>query len=94
MPAVTGDESDDELREMVVEFASEYFGCQNDIDCPFRRLNGLTFNSLRHLLEGMDRPSILGLFDLECESRNREASQCPLIQIRRQLDANPAALNN
>ena len=70
MCAIAGDETEAELRAMVVRFAYECpLGQQHD-GCPFRTLDLLHHVSLQALLNGMSRKALAGLFELECQARN------------------------
>jgi len=71
LSAITGDETEGELRALVVRLAQSCPICQEHFGCPFRSLHHLYHATLQAWLNGMSRPALVGLFELECEARNR-----------------------
>ena len=74
LSALTGDETDDELRLLVVRFAQACPACKEHSGCPFGALRNLYHASLQAILDGMTRSAMLGLFELEQEARNNSAA--------------------
>lgn len=72
MSAITGNETDHELRALVLRF-TEHYECDQSADHnPFRMLSGLSRESLHRLIADMNRETMLFLFESECECRNRK----------------------
>jgi len=71
LSAITGDESEGDLRALVVRLAQACPICQEHFGCPFCALRHLYHATLQTWLNGMSRTALLGLFELECEARNR-----------------------
>jgi len=80
LSAVTGNETDEELRELALHFVEMCPAGQQRSErsgCPFRILNQLYHGSLKNLVNGMTRKALLGMFELEWEVRNEDvASSC------------------
>ena len=78
LSAITGEETDLELRALVVRLAH---GCplsQQHPGCPFCALSHLYHLSLQNLLNSMTRTALASLFELECEVRNAYAAGASL----------------
>ncbi len=73
LSAVTGEETDGELREMAIRFTDKCPANQQRCHCPFRSLNHHYHVSVKALVTGMTRAALLSLFELECEVRNTDA---------------------
>jgi hypothetical protein len=74
LPAIHGNESDAELRELVLEFSR---GCPIKLQhshCPFCLLGGLPPDTLRNLARTMSRQTMLYLFETEYRLRNQSAN--------------------
>jgi hypothetical protein len=72
--AITGEETDDELRAMARWFIT---ACPTNLQhprSPFRILSRLYHGSLEVLIKGMTRAALLGLFECEFEVRNAPAA--------------------
>jgi hypothetical protein len=82
LSAVTGNESDAELREMALRFTEGHQTCPHHCECPFGLLTSLTFNSLRQTVDNLPRQVILDFFEMEHECRNAHQVQCPLVITR------------
>ena len=67
---ITGQETDAELRQMVLEFSNRCPLAQTHAKCPFCMLGGLSRTTLENLVYGMKREAMLFLFDAEHELRN------------------------
>ena len=78
MSAITGDETDDELRELALSFTLNCPANAQHPACPFRSLHNLYHVTVKALMNGMTRKELVGLFELECEARNAEAAASAL----------------
>jgi hypothetical protein len=76
VPAIAGTETDEELRRIALQLAEKCPLDEKHAHCPFRTLGGLTLNSLRTFLEGMERHSLLALFEMELACRTHPAASC------------------
>ena len=70
LSAITGEEPDAALREMAFKFANKCLVGKSHAHCPFFAIGGLSNPAILNLINTMDRHSLLGLFELECECRN------------------------
>ena len=73
---ITGQETVEELREMIIAFAEACPTGQNHIFCPFRILSGLSYDSLTNLVRHISRESCVGLFEQELACRSRADAAC------------------
>jgi hypothetical protein len=71
-PAITGEESDAELRQLVLELSQSCPLAQAHAHCPFCMLGGLSRTTLENLVYGMKRDAMVFLFDAERELRNEK----------------------
>jgi hypothetical protein len=79
LSALTGEESDAELRTLATQFTRACPLNQQQDACPFCTLRHLYYRSLQTLLGGITRTALVGLFELECEVRNQaDPESCPL----------------
>lgn len=69
LPAVTGEETDEELRELVFRLAEQCPIGKKHPHCPFCMLGGLSLNSLRTFATSLNRRALLNLFELERNCR-------------------------
>lgn len=69
LSAVTGEETDEELRALAVNFTGQCPVGRQHCQCPFRLLNAISYASLKNLLASMNRESLLELFAMECDCR-------------------------
>jgi hypothetical protein len=76
LPVITGRESDEDLREMVLQMSQSCPLNLACLHCPFRILQGLSYASLNKTVAGLDRTGCLELFALESACRNQVAAQC------------------
>ena len=76
LSAITGDESDAELRRLVVKLSNQCPLEKDHEDCPFRMLQGLSNVALENVVNQMDRQTLLELFKRETECRNTPDSPC------------------
>jgi hypothetical protein len=74
LPVITGGESDEELRDLAVQFTGRCPLLQQHFHCPFRLLSGISHTALATLLSRMKHQALLDLFDMECECRNLHES--------------------
>jgi len=72
LSAITGQETDVELRRLLLEFSRQCPLSFTHPHCPFCMLGGLSRTSLENLAYGMKRPAIIFLFDTERELRNEK----------------------
>jgi hypothetical protein len=78
LSVLTGEETDDELRALVVLFSQGCPARQHHSGCPFRSFKHLYHVSLTCLINGMTRKALVSLIELECEVRNNNvAASCP-----------------
>jgi hypothetical protein len=77
LPAITGEESDAELRQLVLELSTRCPLAQAHAHCPFCMLGGLSRTTLENLVFGMKRDAMTFLFDAECELRNEKLPTPP-----------------
>jgi hypothetical protein len=76
LPAITGLERDEDLREMVLQMSQSCPLNLACLHCPFRALQGLSHASLNNAVAGLDRTGCLEFFALEYACRNQAAAQC------------------
>ena len=69
LPAVSGDESVEELREIAEHIMYFCPAAHAAVGCPFDRLAKLTDKSMHAALEHMSREALLALFEMERECR-------------------------
>lgn len=60
--AVAGVETDEELRDMAAKLTCECCAERSFKQCPFCRLKGISYPSLKNLLATMNRRGLLELF--------------------------------
>lgn len=70
LPAITGTESDEELRNLVIGCVANCPLKQQHFNCPFRIMSGLTPDSLNQVVSNLKRQDLIFLFEMECETRN------------------------
>ena len=76
LPAITGRETDEDLREMVFLMSQSCPLNLACLHCPFRILQGLSHASLNKTVAGLDRTGCLELFALENACRNQAEAPC------------------
>ena len=74
MSLITGEETLEELRNMIVELSEACPSGWNQPHSPFQILSGLSYASLTNLVKNLPRESCLNLFELELESRSQAES--------------------
>ena len=87
--AITGNESEKELRELVEAFIEKCPCSREHIHCPFYILRGLYHASLKTLLDGLTRQGLVGLFEIECELRNAKTHPCVQSDAQTAVDPEP-----
>lgn len=75
---LTGGESLDELKGMIILLCQECTAGQNHPHCPFRIMSGLSYVSVTRLVKGMPHESCLNLFELELNCRSQDEFTCHL----------------
>jgi hypothetical protein len=70
LPAFCGGESEQELRELVVQIVLNCAVLQTAQECPLRPLQGLFHVTLRNAVNRLSRESCLELLQEECTCRN------------------------
>ena len=80
LSAITGEETDEELRALAVSFTGQCPAGRQHCQCPFRLLNAISYASLNHLLGSMNRGSLLELFAMECECRTAAMDQPAVLE--------------
>ena len=73
---LTGRETDAELRELVMKFSQQCPVGELNRNCPFYTLSGLHYASLKSIVDGMRRESMLGMFEDELQCRKLHSDQC------------------
>ena len=80
LSAITGEETEKELRALAVSFTGQCPAGRQHCQCPFRLLNAISYASLNNLLNGMNRESLLELFAMECECRTAAMDQPAVLE--------------
>lgn len=70
---VAGDESEQDLRDIIRRLTNRCPADQRHPRCPFRALSGLSYDSFISVVAPMNRQALLELFEMECECRNGTA---------------------
>jgi hypothetical protein len=70
--AITGKETDAELREMIIKCTQRYSGCTSRQKCLIRALSGLTFATLGNLVKAFNRDFCLEILKGTCACRDRD----------------------
>jgi hypothetical protein len=77
---VDGGETDQELKDLVVQLALKCPQNNAHFQCPFRILGGLSYTSMNSIVQTMSRKACLSLFELERECRVSYAADCQSIK--------------
>jgi hypothetical protein len=72
LSAVTGGETDAELRDLIVKLTQKYSGCHNRQKCMLRVLSGLTYISLGNLVKGFSRELCVEILNSPCACQARD----------------------
>lgn len=70
LSAITGAETEEELRALIYEFVQSCAHKHKHEKCPFCILSGLSPDSQRSVVSKLKRQDMVGLFEMECASRN------------------------
>jgi len=70
MPPITGQESLDELRKKIIEFAQAGWARETHLQGPFRILGSLSHDSLTSLVNSLPREACEDLFKMEQSCRH------------------------
>ncbi len=62
---LSGQETDKELRELVLQLTQRCPVGELNRHCPFYTLNGLSYETVKNIVEQMSRNSLLEMFDEE-----------------------------
>lgn len=73
---LTGRETDDELRDLVLHFARQCPVGEFNRYCPFYVLNSLHHETLKNIVGQMSRTSLLELFEDERQCRKEHPDKC------------------
>ena len=71
LSAITGNESDEELRELITYLVNHCHSLDERKHCPFKMLHRLPAEVRRGLVDAMRRSTMLELFETERECRIR-----------------------
>ena len=71
---ITGKETLEKLREMIIEFSEDCPSGHNHPHCPFCIMSGLSYDSLTNLVNHMSRETCLNLFEQEWQCRSQTLS--------------------
>jgi len=66
---ISGKETLEELRELIIEFSEDCPSGHNHPHCPFCVMSGLSYDSLANLVNHMSRENCLNLFEQELQCR-------------------------
>ena len=73
---ITGQESLDELRKLIIEFSQACPAKQTHLPCPFHIMGTLSHDSLASLANNLSRESCLELFQMEQDCRSQTTAPC------------------
>ena len=73
---LTGSESLEELKDLIVFLCQDCPAWQNHPHCPFRIMSGLSYASLTKLVEDMPHTSCVNLFEMELNCRSQGEFEC------------------
>ena len=73
---LTGSETLDELKSLIVFLCQECPARQNHPYCPFRVMSGLSYASMTGLVKDMPHKSCVNLFEMELNCRSQNESEC------------------
>lgn len=69
LPLITGQESLEELRRMVIQFSHACPAKQIHLECPFHIMGTLSHDSLASFVNSLTRQACVNLFQMELECR-------------------------
>jgi len=73
---LTGQETDEELRELALRFSQQCPIGELSRHCPFYLLNGLHYATAKDIVDKMSRQSLLEMFDEERQCRKKHSDEC------------------
>ena len=73
---ITGKESLEELKSMVLQFSQACPAKQASLECPFHIMGTLSHATLTTLVESLSRETCLDLFQMELDCRSQANSPC------------------
>ena len=73
---ITGQESLEELRQMIIQFSNSCPAKQTHLECPFHIMGTLSHASMTTLVESLSHESCLALFQMELECRSQINNPC------------------
>ena len=76
LPLITGQESLEELRQMIIRFSHVCPAKQIHMECPFHIIGTLSHTSLAALVNGLTREACVNLFQLELDCRSKYGAPC------------------
>ncbi|MEI8289463.1 MAG: hypothetical protein WCH99_08305 [Verrucomicrobiota bacterium] len=76
LPLISGHESLEELRQMIIQFSLACQANENRTECPFHIMGTLSYSSLSTLVNSLTRTACVDLFQLELESRSKPGVPC------------------
>ena len=76
MPLISGQESLEELRQMVIEFCHVCPAKQIHLECPFHIMGTLSRDSLASFVNSLTRQACVNLFQLELDCRSKYGTPC------------------
>jgi len=93
LPAFTGNETDTELRELILQMARHCRREHSHPICQFRMMLGLSFPAMQNLLNNLSRAALLDILKEECFCRQTHQGQnCQTGGADSQAAAQPAGL--
>jgi hypothetical protein len=69
LPSITGQESVEELRQLIIEFSQNSLAQSNQLDSPFHIIGTLSYASMTTLINNLSHKNCLELFRMERECR-------------------------
>jgi hypothetical protein len=74
---ISGEESEAELRSLIVQIVMKFPQVEAHPHCPFHMLSGLSYTSMSTTVNALSRAACLGLFEMERDCRAVCAAACP-----------------
>jgi len=76
VPAITGNESETELRESILKIIENCSAAKSHPHCPFRLLGNIPLYSAKNLVNALEHQSLLSLFEAEHQCRIKYEAKC------------------
>ena len=76
VPAITGNESETELRENILHIIENCSAVKNHPHCPFRLLGNIPPYSAKNLVDALKHQNLLSLFEAEHQCRINYGAKC------------------